>query len=242
MASMRECVCVAALGGLLPTAARLATAFVGDPQTPVPGTGLFIGLALFAVIGAVLAYAFSETNVRQALILGIAAPGVITNIVSGAGEARANRVSSLLLQSIPIGSVHAQPQPAASSPALLPRIGTSSVDQRTLTVLPRTRNSDAWSDENLPVAVTFIQGDGTDAGSTTIVPIGQKQRVPIPAMAKSVRFTAGTISRVESLSRLPETEVAVEVTVNGKNDFLWALGARRQAIVSNVKIVASPGQ
>ena len=88
MACSKECLLIAAIGGFLPTAAKLASTYTTAPDTPLPGWGMAIGLGLFAVIGAVLAYALSESNVRQALVLGVAAPGIITNLVSGAQDLR----------------------------------------------------------------------------------------------------------------------------------------------------------
>lgn len=229
MATLRECVVIAAIGGLLPTAAKLATTYTTAPDTPVPGVGLVYGLLLFAVIGAVLAYALSETNVRQALVLGIAAPGVITNIVAGANHPRPVSMGALL-DAIPFATASAQTGPGIKSPAAAPVV-------KALSLRPVTRNGDAWSNANLPVSVTFILPDGTSSAPAAFVPIGQVQKIPVPNQATAVRFTAGQMSREVDLSALPTETLDIEVTVKGKNDFFWALGARREAIVGNLKVI-----
>ncbi len=231
MASMRECVLTAAAGGLLPTAAKLATTYTTAPHTPPPELGLLYGLALFAAIGAILAYALSETNVRQALILGIAAPGVITNIVAGANSTKLGSPLSLY-DVIPFASAVAQ----ASSNWRAPKAPT---DSKTLTLRAQTKNGDSWSNENLPVSVTFVLPDGTSMAPSALVPIGQLQHVVIPTQATAVRFSAGHMSRLLELESLPSAAIDIEVTVKGKNDFLWSLGARREAVVGNLKLTPS---
>lgn len=81
-----SCIIIAGLGGTMPTICRLAGVYVANPKTELPEGGMYLGLALFFIIGAILSYAFSETNLRQAFVIGVCAPAIITNIVSGAQE------------------------------------------------------------------------------------------------------------------------------------------------------------
>lgn len=231
MATLRECVALAAIGGLLPTAAKLATTYTTAPETPLPGMGLFIGLLLFAVIGGVLAYALSETNVRQALVLGIAAPGVITNIVAGASHVRGGELQALV-EVLPLPAAVAQAAPAAPA-RVAPPVAQA---PRTFTLRPYTRNGDAWSNENLPVSVTFVLPDGTSTARAALVPIGQTQVIVVPPVATAVRFSAGQMTRDVDVGSLPADTVNLEVSVKGKNDFFWALGARREAVVGSLKL------
>ncbi len=78
---------VAGTGGMLPTLSRLAATYVDNPYTPEPAYGIYLGLAIFFVIGAILAFAFGEKSLRQALIIGISAPALINSIASGLKDA-----------------------------------------------------------------------------------------------------------------------------------------------------------
>lgn len=83
-----NCLLMAGIGGMIPTLCKLASSFSVNPNQPLPEYGLYIGLSLFFIIGTVLAYAFQEENLKQAFILGICAPAIITSIVSGANEGK----------------------------------------------------------------------------------------------------------------------------------------------------------
>lgn len=72
---------------MLPTLSRLAATYVDNPYTPEPAYGIYLGLAIFFVIGAILAFAFGEKSLRQALIIGISAPALINSVASGLKDA-----------------------------------------------------------------------------------------------------------------------------------------------------------
>jgi hypothetical protein len=77
---------LAGVGGLLPTCAKLAATFVTKPNEPLPHPHILIGLLIFFTIGAVLSFAFNKDHdLGKALVLGISAPGIISNIVAGVG-------------------------------------------------------------------------------------------------------------------------------------------------------------
>lgn len=78
---------VAGTGGMLPTLSRLAATYVDNPHTPGPAYGIYLGLGIFFIIGAILAFAFGEKSLRQALIIGISAPALINSIASGLKDA-----------------------------------------------------------------------------------------------------------------------------------------------------------
>src|SRR5262245_28358002 len=84
-------VCIAGFGGMTPTLCRLATSYATNPETPLPNNGLYLGLFLFFVIACILCIAFEERSFKQAFIIGVSAPGIITNVVSGISDARSNK-------------------------------------------------------------------------------------------------------------------------------------------------------
>lgn len=104
---------MAGLGGMLPTMSRMAAFYVVNPAASLPEPGFYVGLVCFFAIGAVIGFALAEHNVRRAVLVGIAAPGIITNVASGVSETNNIR------------GVHAPPAPAlleqgATAPAAAP--------------------------------------------------------------------------------------------------------------------------
>jgi hypothetical protein len=75
---------VGGLGGILPTVTKLASTYVAHPSTGLPEAGMYYGLILFFLVGFVLCMGFAISDTKQALLTGIAAPAIITSIISGA--------------------------------------------------------------------------------------------------------------------------------------------------------------
>jgi hypothetical protein len=94
--SVGQCVVLAGIGGTMPTIARMATTYVTDPSTPLPELGMLFGLLLFFIIGGILCFVSSERNLRKAFILGVSAPGIITNMVAGYQDTNASDTSVAL--------------------------------------------------------------------------------------------------------------------------------------------------
>lgn len=74
---------IAGFGGTLPTLSKLASTYVAAPLTPMPELGMYLGLLLFFIIGVILCLGFGISENREALLVGIAAPAIITNVISG---------------------------------------------------------------------------------------------------------------------------------------------------------------
>jgi xanthine/uracil/vitamin C permease (AzgA family) len=68
---------------------KLASNIVAHPEQPLPVYGFYIGLLLYAVIGAGIAIALGEQNLRGALFAGIAAPALIASAITGSQDAAA---------------------------------------------------------------------------------------------------------------------------------------------------------
>jgi hypothetical protein len=77
---------LAGLGGLLPTLSKIGASFAAQPDQPLPHWHILIPLAIFFILGFVLNFPFNrEMDITKAVIIGIAAPGLITNIIAGGG-------------------------------------------------------------------------------------------------------------------------------------------------------------
>jgi hypothetical protein len=121
-----------ALGGVLPTLAKLASTYVTVPETPLPAIGMLLGLIIFAVIGAAIAFGTGQAEVRQALIAGIAAPGIITNLVAGATADQKHTASAgqpHLTTLWSVGVAHAQ-DPRNNAAAAAPGFRSVTIDPK----------------------------------------------------------------------------------------------------------------
>jgi hypothetical protein len=79
-----------AVGGILPTLGKIAGAIGVHFEPPELSSfwGVVVALAIYAFIGSVMARAMGETEMKQALIAGIAAPAILTNVFNGATEGK----------------------------------------------------------------------------------------------------------------------------------------------------------
>jgi hypothetical protein len=78
-----------AIGGMLPTLARIAGTYAADFATPAPAWfGVCVAVILYGVIGAILARAMGNSDMRQALFAGIAAPAMVLSVLNGAAESK----------------------------------------------------------------------------------------------------------------------------------------------------------
>jgi hypothetical protein len=230
----------AGIGGMLPTAVKLAPAFA-TAQPPSPEPGLYLGFFLYFVVGAVVALLYRETDFRKAIILGIAAPGIVTNLIAGTDQAGVLRKTqaetqqqSALLESWPavlgIGAAHARTRGASQA---IPR---SSPQRAQLTVVPDLRGSEA-NYAVPPVRIAFLSRDGRTLTSTTVDPRTTTQ-LSVPAGAASVRADAGGRWGDTDLPRGPyaSADLRLKVEFGRPNDFLWALGQTRKARIDNVDV------
>lgn len=75
---------IAGLGGMLPTLCRLASANAANPETFILSPGYLSAIGLYFVIGSIVCVGFQETRRREAFTLGIAAPAIISSVLTGA--------------------------------------------------------------------------------------------------------------------------------------------------------------
>ena len=226
MSAPLNCIFLAGVGGTLPTVSRLASTYVTDPSTPMPELGLLFGLGLFFIIGSVLTYAFSESNIRQAFIIGVCAPGIITNIVAGVQDARIKEVSNVSYSFFP--NVYAQEAIASS-----PFISYQYVDP-ILILSNRVVTGSDWDERRTPYMVAAILDNGS------FVPLGSfpsasfSQELRIPQGSKGLELRVGNYSYLVDLPEKPYSSIRVTSSIvytGGKNDFVWAMGGKRESII-----------
>lgn len=66
----------AGVGGVAPSLVHLAQGFL-KPIPEVPGPFYFVGVGIFFLLGALVAFSFAETNARKAFFLGIGLPALV---------------------------------------------------------------------------------------------------------------------------------------------------------------------
>jgi hypothetical protein len=75
---------LAGIGGIVPSLLKIAAAIIADPMVALPPWHVIVPLAIYFVIGAILnAPLNKDRDISKAIMIGIAAPGIITNIASG---------------------------------------------------------------------------------------------------------------------------------------------------------------
>jgi hypothetical protein len=209
-----------AVGGTLPTLGRIAGTYAANFEAPAPAwLGVFLALSLYAFIGAVIARAMGNGEMKQALIAGIAAPAIITNVFNGVSEGRI-RVGDLSL----FGVAHAQ----QASFVLLAR--------RTVTVDPHFYGYYGSYSPKSPYRVAIAAKstrDGVPLWTGTYNLSPYKYTFTVPGEARGLSFNGKWIE-------IPATTTDVEVDLDVKakpsvgSDFLWALGALRQLPVQDI--------
>lgn len=104
----------AAAGGALPTLCRLAPIGFDGNVDALLKFGHLVALLIYSLIGFIVCLGFRERKYRQAFILGIAAPGLITNILAGSGDAVQQSSASTINVSV-FSIAHADVAPKESS-------------------------------------------------------------------------------------------------------------------------------
>lgn len=241
------CLLLAGMGGIIPTAARLASAYVSDPTLPLPAVGMYFGLSLFFLIGVALCYAFSEENKRQAFILGICAPGIITNIVAGSQDSR-NTVSDVVhaLGSLSIDRIVYAQQPGPHDDTERARDNdrrnTAVQKGATITLSVRLAEGTSWDAKKIRVTVAYYEaGEKKVVGE--FVPLSTPQFIfVLPQNASRITIDAAGKHAEEPLPRdFRHADLLLDLTVGNRNDFAWALGQKRTPDASSLTLTWTGG-
>ncbi len=236
MACPKESLLFAGVGGMMPTISKLASSYVTDPSNPLPEIGLFVGLLLFFLIGAILAWVFSETNVKQAFILGVCAPGIITNIVAGVNEA--NTSAAGLQSGVTFGiTSSALAQDRGENRLILRDTNRETRRLRTVEIAVDPENAGSWALRHILVTVSYIQENGKVAYATSFPAYAEPPTIQIPPDAVALQVNAGNQKTVQAFPDDPfvAAKFLIRLTVKGTNDFLWALGVKRKPVIHRLE-------
>jgi hypothetical protein len=231
------CIACGAVGGMSPTVAKLAATYAAAPETPPPGFGLLIGLLLFAFLGGIVGLAFGQLQFRQAFIAGIAAPGIITNVLAGTSlQQTAPPVRT------PVAVVSEPTDPPAPAP-LTRGIATAQAQPATaaaqsITIVPRVTGGLPQKIE-IPVTAVVAQPGGGDreVRIATITSLSTPTVVSVPPntrelsiQGKRLDMTAVGAKRTIALTVVTRAGVA--------SDLQWALGGQRSYSIQELSVDA----
>ncbi len=218
-----------AFGGCCPTLARLASYYSTNPAGGLPQAGVFIGIGLFAILGAFIAVGFGAKELKAAIVAGIAAPGLVTNIVNGAGAGTAAHVpQAMIVQPMFISAAHADNPPVVE---VLPSF-------RGLRLLTLNTTWEGPQPKDAQVDYRFVDANGTHlAGGGTLVLGEAAVVVPVPDGAVSIAIGP---QQTPLPDQIDSAEVTITTGTSLGGDLLWALGADRAYDIKSVSVTYGP--
>jgi hypothetical protein len=206
-----------AVGGVAPNLVRLIVNYSSPTPQPITSQPVSYCMAMvgFAALGALVVWAFQETNLKQALFIGVGLPSLlqVATLQSSVGpEAKSpnawpQRQTSLSL----VSSAYAQELPPQSN-------GPSLVPGRKLTLI-----GDA---QTPPYVVAFFDASGR-LQSTQNITKPTIQIIDVPEAASKFGVQVGnSYSDQVTLSTSPNAVISVDVTLTAKSSsgFLQGLG------------------
>lgn len=233
--SRMECFIFGALGGMCPTIASLAGYYATKPKDPMPEISVLIGLGLFAVLGSIVAMGFGAREVKAAIVAGIAAPGIVTNIASGVAGDRAKTELSAPA-AIPtsmifgITAAFAQSDDIGTGRLIDPQLyGNNPVIQ----VVPSIQGG-VPSNLDLPVTATVSQdGAATDVLVGTISD-GSARSFVLPENTTALQIGDANVPLSDPGGSV---NVVIETKPTFGGDLLWALGGKRTYEVQGIEVL-----
>lgn len=221
----------------MPSLSKLASFYANHPSESAPEVGVYIGLLLFFMIGSIVAVVVttSKSSYKELLIAGIMAPAMITNIMQGSNEDPTSSPDMAhMTEGIEfslMGVAHAAETVVADFDA---------VEGRSITLYLLSPGLGRKERAKTAVKVLF-RGDESDQDAEFLASEGL-QVFNVPDDVTGIRISAGGASTELEIPRAQPVVVDAQLTVIGKRDFLWVLGAKRQlrlSITASVRDVIS---
>lgn len=249
-ASILFLLAMAGLGGILPTLSRIAAFYVANPTAPLPAGGFYVGVFCFFLIGSVIGFALAESNARRAVLVGIAAPAIITNVAQGVSEGGDSkrqdtppRISQHLSPIAPQYALHRD-----SVERLFQLVGQRSSSGY---VIAQQLTNDEFPEEitieaqmptrtrgSLNTDIIFIYAAPSDGEwqETPVADVGignSIQYQPSPGIRK-LGFVAGEATAAIDLTPGFTGRICLALDTQSRGDFLWALGFRRSTTITSI--------
>lgn len=228
-----DCIIFGALGGISPTIARLAATYSTNPEGPPPELGFWIGVACFAILGAIIAMGIGSKEVKAAIFAGIAAPGIVTNVVAGhtAGQQPVEVIQQSLLEdrAVPfmfgISTAHAQLRPVVDGSA-------ASLQRRPIAITPQITGGVPKGAVDVFANMPSDGGDVAVRVGTIYLNLGT-QNLEVPTKATSLTLADQTVP----ISGQFAVDIAIQTAPGFGSDLIWALGGERQFNVQKIDVL-----
>lgn len=212
-----------ALGGMCPTLAKLAGSYTANPVQDMPALGVYIGIGLFAILGGIVALGFGTQELRAAIVAGIAAPAIVTNVISGVSDKNPQSQQTALYEIV--GTAHAQSDAGA--------ILLAQASDTIITVVPSVSGGDPSQVE--PLRYTWSDATGQISSGGGVLNPAAEQALSIPEGAEALIVNGERID----LSAVPQDGATLDLLVTAKptigGDLRWALGGNRQLAVQSLQ-------
>ena len=216
-----------ALGGICPSLSKLAASYYANPDQPLPVIGTYVAFGLFALLGAIIASGFGAKETRAAIVAGIAAPAIVTNVLSGATENNigADEISAFYLVA-----------PAFAQTAGETGQTTDSMAQTTINVVPIIKGGGNTSTARVKYAWTTASGESVEWPNDPTLSLSSPSTLAVPEGATKIVVNGQVIplSTVATTNNTLKLEVTTSPTFVG--DLRWALGGQRRFVVESIGI------
>ena len=244
-----------AIGGCCPTIAKLASYFSTHWGAPMPEIGVVFAMLLFALLGAIISFAVSAQDIKAALIAGIAAPGIITNIVNAQDFDDQNVIiennviskgSGSYLHFLGIGAAIAQSRvkkmqngipekpnrdEISGKPNLCITIHSVLSGLKYINKMKRLKSNKIYAPIKIVPGADFVAGSVMkmeQIGRVSL--IGDHKEFMIPSNVKMISVLGKSFD-VKNLKGVKIIAKALPY-----RDFYWALGGGRKYKISNIEI------
>ena len=224
-----------ALGGICPILSEKASYYVAFPEADLPEMGLYIGMAMFAVLGGIMATAFGSKEVKAAVVAGIAAPAIVAGVVNGqsdganeknrivaqiGAEGAPTEVRASALWTLGVGVAHAQ---ARSTMRDLTDHKAIRVETEVQGGLPSIEDLRVYAISNDPNKGPEIVG--------ILSPNSGPQEFFVR------EGTVGLLIAGERIEIQDAEEIRIEITTSKTfaSELIWALGGKRNSPVQSIQ-------
>jgi hypothetical protein len=207
--SNKAAIFAGALGGVAPNLVRLFVNYSSPSPQHIINQPVVYSFAMvgFAVLGALVVWAFQETNLKQALFLGIGLPSLfqIGSLQSAAPLTPPAMAPGTHASISLISSAYAQPPPPSpSAPAV----------NRTLNLT---------ADKNIPYTVAFYGKDNALISSSPVTNPGAVA-VPPAAVKFALQVGASTSNSYELPTSVAVIKADVKIDEKPTSGFIQGLG------------------
>lgn len=224
---------VGGIGGILPKSLTLAILLTNSPTAQVGDKivlSFYVGIALFFVIGGVIAVFAVERNRKLVdyLFAGIAAPSLIVSIGSGMSESNKQAFANIFIATA-----------TASQPATPAPLKARQAYHYVITSVPKGNHDWRKSTLSYDIIVTDALGNQKTVDISWPNP-NTSIDTPAPITRVEMQDEHGDAINTLQVETQTSGELIVHPAVESQLDFMWILGAKGKAKVVNCDMTFVP--